>query len=782
MIRKRLLLFVVAFTFILQSPLRAAELPKEELVERVRKAIDSGVRFLSEKEKGKGNWEVGETSVSNPGGLSCLAVLALLNAGVPPNDPLIQRGIAYIRTVPPSRTYVVSLQTMVFAELQARSTGKAERNEDADRIQRNVDWLLKAMIRRGNGIGGWSYFAEGRTGDNSNTQYALLGLHAGHLAGAKIDRTVWEAIRQYYLDEQHEGGWVYSSQHGGQPILTMTTAGVCGLLISGLELNQGREEIDAKGVVTGCGVYTEDRKLAQGLAWISRKFVPRRAEGGWNDFDHNNYYSLYGIERAGRLSGQRFFGDYDWYRIGCQYLLEKQRNGYWEENQGGDSVAVISTSFALLFLSKGRTPILISKFAFGDGNDWNNDRNDARHLVEYASKEVFHKLPLGWQIFDTRGQDLSTPDKITDQVHDLLQAPIVYITGHQKPDIRDAQRTLLKEYVEQGGFIFAEACCGRKEFADGFRELMKDLFPDSPLRPLPADHPIYRAHAVLPAGAFDLEGIEYGCKTVVIFSPQDVSCQWESNHWTTDSGQLAFRLGGNLIAYATGMEPPKEKLTPTEVVQDDPEGKRIPRGYLTVAQLRRRDNSDWQPAPNAIRNLMSHLRKNSQLDVVLRPKGVFTDDKDLADFKFLYMHGRGRFSLTEAEITNLRNDLETGGLLFADACCGKKAFDESFRDMISRLYPDRKLEPISLTDDLYGKDVNNGSEIRTVRCRTAPGELRNLPPALEGIKVQNRWVIIYSKYDIGCALEKHNSPDCLGHDHASALLLGGAVVSYALKR
>jgi hypothetical protein len=40
----------------------------------------------------------------------------------------------------------------------------------------------------------------------------------------------------------------------------------------------------------------------------------------------------------------------------------------------------------------------------------------------------------------------------------------------------------------------------------------------------------------------------------------------------------------------------------------------------------------------------------------------------------------------------------------------------------------------------------------------------------------------FSKYDIGCALEKHQSPDCLGHDHGSALKLGSAVVLYALKR
>ena len=44
------------------------------------------------------------------------------------------------------------------------------------------------------------------------------------------------------------------------------------------------------------------------------------------------------------------------------------------------------------------------------------------------------------------------------------------------------------------------------------------------------------------------------------------------------------------------------------------------RGYLKVAQLRR--DGDWQPAPKAMRNLMSEARKVG-LDVVLEPTPVY---------------------------------------------------------------------------------------------------------------------------------------------------------------
>jgi hypothetical protein len=39
-------------------------------------------------------------------------------------------------------------------------------------------------------------------------------------------------------------------------------------------------------------------------------------------------------------------------------------------------------------------------------------------------------------------------------------------------------------------------------------------------------------------------------------------------------------------------------------------------------------------------------------------------------------------------------------------------------------------------------------------------------------------VVIYSKYDIGCALEKHQSGDCLGYTYDSALALAKAAVLY----
>src|SRR5262245_54827818 len=90
---------------------------EEELVEKVRKTIERGVSFLKKEQK-QGKWEgiVLNFVADMEGGVTALATLALLNCGEKPESPAVAEAIKYLRTVNPKKTYVVGLQTMVFAE------------------------------------------------------------------------------------------------------------------------------------------------------------------------------------------------------------------------------------------------------------------------------------------------------------------------------------------------------------------------------------------------------------------------------------------------------------------------------------------------------------------------------------------------------------------------------------------------------------------------------------------------------------------------------------------
>jgi len=792
--------------------LAAPARPAEPLANSVKNSIDRGTAYLKrtmENRGGEWNWEnSGLLNKAWEGGTSSLATLALLTSGVPANDPAMLKVMPYIRGLKPTQTYVLALQTMVLAEVNEP--------RDLNIIQGNVSELLASRIYNGKSFIGWSYSKGGHLqADNSNTQYALLGLLAGRQAGVKIDQKDWEEIQRFYIDtltktDAKAGGWPYHSGKG-VPTHTMTAAGLSGLYIAGLEMNVGQQKLDPKtGIAEDCGKYAENDAVARGLNWMGTHFK--------FDMDKEThkatYYNVYGIERVGRLSGQRFIGSHDWYREGCELLCGIAKNspiaqgddGSWRAGQGIDNMPVISTSFALLFLSKGRTPILLSKLAFdgprNQNSDWNRKHHDARNLVDYASKALFKKQPVAWQIFDPRLADLEKPDRFDEELASLLQSPVLYMNGHVAPQLTERQIELLRRYVDEGGFIFAEACCGSPEFAQGFSKLMDKVFQkEAKLTKLGPEHPVWSAHMPLDPTDFMagrqpnemIQGIERGCKTVVIFSPQPLAGFWEESRFMptgnlppTNRGELAYRFAGNVIAYATGLEMPKPRLTQV-VLTDRSEARDITRHALKLAQLKH--DGDWKPAPQAMRILANHLLDQYKVQVTpmkeleeVRPAKI----DDLLQYKFMYMHGRREFTMDDSEITNIRNNIRTGATLFADACCGSKEYDRAFRAMVGKIYPDKKLERIPLDDFLYSEKLN-GRAITSVKCRRekadgSTAEFEEMPPELEGIKIGNRWAVIYSRYDIGCALEKSKSSACRGHDHESAKALGAAAVLYALMK
>ncbi len=770
---------------LLASPLQAQQPANEPLVVQVKKGIDGGVRFLKAKQLANGSWEKPELPPVLEGGQTCLATLALLTCGVPVADPAVKGGLTWVRRHESKQTYIRALQAIILAE--------ANLPEDKALLADHVKWLVDNRVMDGAKLNGWDYSNSSiQRADGSNTQYAVLGLWAAKQAGAEVKKEVWEAIRKHYLDEQDKktGGWIYAP--GGlspstNPTITMTTAGISGLLVAGMELNAGREEFDnTGGPASNCGKYPDSEAIAKGFSFVNRNFSI--------ELRLRTFYHLYGLERTGRLSGERFFGEFDWYREGAKYIIPRQKqDGSWFSTGTWDQWPIVSTSLSLMFLSKGRTPVLMSKLVHGpwprqsEDLDWNNDRNDLRHLVAHASKELFKNQPLAWQTVDI--MKAANQDNLTDTdkqrlTSDLLQSPILYITGHRSPAQRftGTEKDLLKRYVDNGGFILVEACCKSQEFDVGFQQFVRELWPDYDLTPLGAEHPVWQTPAVVqPGQPHQLFGLSQGCKTVLIYSPQDLSCRWESGKPEDARCVQAFRLGLNIVAYATGMQPPQPRLYQPPVAANKSDPAVIPRGTLKVAQLKH--GGDWQPAPKAMRKLMEHLNSFAGIDVALKTENRPLHDKDLVDFKLLYMHGRNAFKFDPDDLEPLRFNLKNGGLLFADACCGREEFDKSFRALIEATLPKSALERVPANDALFSKELaGEALTEQSIRYRTKASQpYQNLPPYLEGVKHDGRWVVLYSKYDIGCALENHQSPDCRGYDNASAQKIARAAALYTLR-
>ena len=241
----------------------------------------------------------------------------------------------------------------------------------------------------------------------------------------------------------------------------MTCAGISSLVITGLKRYQGQEVL-VGDTIQNCGKGSINVELQRAIDWMASHFFVGQNLGLGQ---RGKYYYLYGLERAGRLTGQRFFGDHDWYREGAEELVHEQDKllGYWTGVGFFEDQPLISTCFALLFLAKGRSPVLINKLRHGPGDDWNLDTDDVRNLVGTVSRDWKHLLT--WQVVD--------PAAAT--VEDLLQAPILYFNGHEAPEFTPEAETNLRDYIDQGGFIMAEACCSSPEFDRGFRSSSQAL-------------------------------------------------------------------------------------------------------------------------------------------------------------------------------------------------------------------------------------------------------------------------------------------------------------------
>jgi len=743
--------------------------------EQVRAAIDGGVKYLLQEQNAKnGYWN---EVVRYPGGVTALCTLALLNAGVEPEHPQIQKALAYLRTKPPTQTYSTALQTMVLST--------AEPKRDLVQIQRNVNWLESIQQPDGQ----WSY-AQAPGGDNSNSQFAILALHEAERAGATVRQETWEKAAAYWQSCQNpDGSWGYKA-NDESGLGSMTCAGIAATVICAGRVDNPNAAIENE-LVQCCQPQAEENRIQDALTWLGNSFSVRRNPGRRGRGSTWHYYYLYGLERVGRLTAERLIGEHDWYREGAEFLVSQQDpfSKHWVGQGHSEDRPHIATAYALLFLSKGRRPVLMAKLKHGPEDDWNNHESDVAHLT--ARVEKLWDLDLTWQIFDPQEAG----------VDDLLQAPVLFLSGSKSPQLAGTEKKM-RGYLDRGGFLFAESCCvDSRQFESGFRQYLDRVFPEKEyeLRRAGPEHPIWRVEELVrPASPYvgRLWTVEYGCRTCIVFSEIDLSCYWELYGQGRErglphllAGRLAHAnpLGVNVVAYATNREPKGKEETFTgtdELLELNAAGSR---GTIQIAKLQH--GGGCNDAPGALVNL---LRTAAQGDLQLRVSTnefpVRADDKSLKRFHLAFMHGRQDFKFSAGERESLREYLSFGGTLFADSICASKQFATAFRRELETVFPNEKLRRIPVSDPLFSAAAG-GYDIREVKRRDPVAQqagrplrprVRPVEPELEGIQIDGRWVVLFSPYDISCALEQHESPECRGYTREDAARIGLNVLMYTL--
>jgi len=148
----------------------------------------------------------------------------------------------------------------------------------------------------------------------------------------------------------------------------------------------------------------------------------------------------------------------------------------------------------------------------------------------------------------------------------LMNYPFLYLTGHEDFALTVDEVAGLRRFLEHGGTLLADSCCGNLGFDQAFRREMKRVFPGSDLKELPPDHAIFSSFYKIDKVGYStqvrasfkdmnapyLEGIQVGDATRVIYSRFDLGCGWEQQERPFAFAILpddALKLGTNAIMY-----------------------------------------------------------------------------------------------------------------------------------------------------------------------------------------------------------------------------------------
>ncbi len=429
-----------------------------------------------------------------------------------------------------------------------------------------------------------------------------------------------------------------------------------------------------------------------------------------------------------------------------------------------------------------RPPVLIAKISTQNAADWATNPADTENLLRWTAENL-----------DVHFSAINLPqNQIPENPSEI---PVMYRTGHDAFTFPPETKEKLRRYLLQGGTLVFDACCGRRAFVESALREMRDLIPERPPYRLPADHPFFRSYFEISniqyrewaqkAGARNgdpgILGIDIGCRTAVFLFRWDVSCGWDNladskeHHCLGYTVDTARRLGANLMAYITGEHSVAMPLSRAmNFVDATPEKS----GKFNIGQVRY--GGQWKTREAGLSMLLNVFHEQTKTPVRFALNEVTLDSPKVFELPFLYMTGHQNFTLTDAERAGLRQYLQRGGLIVAEACCGRESFDIAFRREVRSAIANVEFVPLPATHPL----LQFPNKIDSVQPRPALaqklGQNGKMTPRLYGVTIDGHLAVIYTPDGLSCGWELGECPYCRGLAAPDAISLGVNVLSYAV--
>jgi hypothetical protein len=176
-------------------------------------------------------------------------------------------------------------------------------------------------------------------GDNSNTQFAVLGLWTARRYDIAAECPLLLSYYRFVLTQSpNDAGWAYGP--GTASTNTMTCAGLLALGVG-------------SGIAPG-NAKAKDPAIDRALNLLAQS-VGNPSKDPDAVPEMQNMYFLWSVERVGVLFDLKTIGGKDWYAWGAQILVKNQHgDGHWvgKESPGGGRSDCVDTCFALLFLKR----------------------------------------------------------------------------------------------------------------------------------------------------------------------------------------------------------------------------------------------------------------------------------------------------------------------------------------------------------------------------------------------------------------------------------------------
>lgn len=462
-------------------------------------------------------------------------------------------------------------------------------------------------------------------------------------------------------------------------------------------------------------------------------------------------------------------------------------------------ITVRHLSFALMFLSRGQSPVAFNKLRLDDAR-WDNRPRDVANLAAWLTRQT--ERELAWQIVDLD----EAPER-------WLDAPMLYLASDealpfirdldvdarrfvrearqfiaqraageipmdapppQRPDVPELNR--LKRYLDRGGMLLACAEGSGKAFARSVETAGSLMYPQYDWEALPDDHPAFNLYEEVTGRRPRLKRLSNGVRDLIILaSTGDLPRTFQSG----DAKRITYvHTVANLYFQRSEMN----RARPRIAVHGDP----LPSGLGrdgSIRITRALHTGNWKPEPLALPMLAAHLRTEHELEIDISdaPLGALhTLDPAPA---LVWLSGLDQLTFTEAQLASMQQYVNAGGTVFIETPGGRGDFTEKAEETLAA----HLSQPIQLLREhpvITGNGLAGGVNCATVQYR--PYALQTFgtletKPRLRCLMIDDRPAVIFSRDDLSHALLDQPCWGISGYTRDAAAHLLSNLVQHAAK-